>query len=157
MKTLIIEFDKQYREDFINLNKAWIEKYFDQKEEHDQETFENFENEILSNHGQVFFCLNEGKAIGTVAMFKYNDNCYELAKMAVKDEFQGYGISHLLIQACLNYAKKSKAGKIILFTNSILIQAINLYKKYGFIQVPVNQTKYKPSRVNIQMELIVAS
>ena len=50
-------------------------------------------------------------------------------------------------------ATELKAAKIILYSNTKLGPAIHLYRKYGFIEVPVISSDYK--RCNIKMELII--
>ena len=58
---------------------------------------------------------------------------------------------HLEKQA-IKKAKKLGAQKIILYSNTILAPAIELYRKLGFVEVPVDGP-YK--RSNIKMELKV--
>ena len=47
--------------------------------------------------------------------------------------------------------KKLRAAKLILYSNTQLKPAIHLYKKYGFIEVPLNSSEYQ--RSNIKMEI----
>ena len=46
MEIKIIGYNAQYKNDFIRLNKAWLEEYF-YVESHDLETFNNIENDII--------------------------------------------------------------------------------------------------------------
>ncbi len=150
MEIKIIGYNPQYKNDFIRLNKAWLEEYF-YVEPHDLETFSNIENDIIKKEGEIFFCLVNNEIAGTVAMIKVDDKTFELAKMAVDKKFQGMKLSNLLMEACIDFAKKNQAEKIFLLSNKKLAPAINLYKKFNFIEVPMGTTDY--ARADIQMEL----
>lgn len=150
MNTKIISYSPQHKEDFIRLNKAWLGKYF-YVEPHDLETFNHIESDIISNGGGIFFCQIEDKIVGTVAVIKVNDKLYELAKMAVDENYQGLKLSNLLMEASIDFVKKQNAEKLFLVSNRILKPALNLYLKYNFVEVPMDETDY--DRADIQMEL----
>jgi len=146
MEIKIIGYQSQYKNDFIKLNKAWLEEYF-YIEPHD----ENCEKDIIQNGGQIFFCLVNNEIAGTVAMIKVNNDLYELAKMAVDKKFQGMKLSNLLMEASIEFAKSNNAKKIFLLSSTKLTPALNLYRKYNFIETPLAPTDY--ARADIQMEL----
>ena len=150
MEIKIITYNSEYKNDFIRLNKAWLEEYF-YVEPHDIETFNNIEKDIIEHEGEIFFCLVNKEIVGTVAMIKVDNKTYELAKMAVDKKFQGMKLSNLLMKACIDFAKDKKAEKIFLVSNRKLSPAINLYRKYNFIETPLDLTDY--DRADIQMEL----
>ncbi len=150
MEIKIITYNSEYKNDFIRLNKAWLEEYF-YVEPHDIETFNNIEKDIIEHEGEIFFCLVDEEIAGTVAMIKVDNKTYELAKMAVDKKFQGMKLSNLLMKACIDFAKDKKAEKIFLVSNRKLSPAINLYRKYNFIETPLDPTDY--DRADIQMEL----
>ena len=150
MDIKIISYDSKYKSDFIRLNKAWLEEYFF-VEKHDIEVFDNIEEVILKPGGEIFFCLVDGHIVGTVAMQKVNDTKYELAKLAVDKKYQGQKLSNLLMDACIAFAEERKANTIMLMSSTKLDTALNLYRKYHFIEVPLGETDY--SRADIQMEL----
>jgi ribosomal protein S18 acetylase RimI-like enzyme len=146
----IITYNSKYKNDFITLNKAWLETYF-YIEKHDIEVFENIETIILQPGGEIFFCLVDGEVAGTVAMQKITESTFELAKLAVNQKFQGKKLSTLLMDACIAFAKEKKAKKIVLMSSTKLDIALHLYKKYGFVETPLAETDY--ARADIQMEL----
>lgn len=150
MEIKIITYNSEYKNDFIRLNKAWLEEYF-YVEPHDLETFNNIEKDIIEQEGEIFFCLVDEEIAGTVAMIKVDNKTYELAKMAVDKKFQGMKLSNLLMEACIDFAKNRKAEKIFLVSNTKLSPALNLYKKYNFIETRLDPTDY--DRADIQMEL----
>ena len=150
MAIKIISYNPKFKSDFIRLNKAWLEEYFF-VEKHDMEVFENIEEVILKPGGEIFFCLVDDEIAGTVAMQKINETTYELAKLAVDKKFQGQKLSNLLMDACIAFAKEKKASTIMLMSSTKLDTALNLYRKYHFVEVPLSETDY--SRADIQMEL----
>ena len=145
----IIEFNKQYSKQFFHLNKAWIEESW-HLEDSDKKDLLN-PDKIVYNGGQVFFALENQKAIGTVAMIKSSVDRFELAKMTVKDDFRGKGIANMLMDECLKFAKENKAKEIFLISNDSLKIARNLYNKYGFKEVDLDSKKY--DRGNVKMRL----
>jgi N-acetylglutamate synthase-like GNAT family acetyltransferase len=150
MKAEIVTYKPEYKDYFVALNKVWLEEYF-YIEPHDIEVFENTETVFIKTGGQIFFCLVENQVVGTVAMQKVNETTYEMAKLAVDKNFQGKNLSKLLVDACINFAKEKKATKIMLLSSTKLVTALNLYKKYNFIEVPLDNNDY--ARSDIQMEL----
>lgn len=150
MKPKIITYLPQYKQNFIDLNTAWLEEYFF-VEQHDKEVFENIEEIVLKPGGEIFSCLIDDEVAGTVAMQKVNDSVYEMAKLAVDKKFQGQKLGNLLVEACIDFAKSKKAEKIMLLSSTKLIPALNLYRKYNFIETPMDETDYH--RADIQMEL----
>jgi N-acetylglutamate synthase-like GNAT family acetyltransferase len=146
----IITYSPVYRQNFIDLNTEWLQKYFT-VEPHDQNVFDHLEDVILVPGGEIFFCLYDNKVVGTVAMERINGDTFELTKMAVTELHKGKGFSKLLMEGCISFARKKGIKKIILLSNRSLTPAITLYSKFGFKEVPLDPTDY--SRANIQMEL----
>ena len=145
----IVGFNKKYSEQFFMLNKAWIEESW-HLEDSDKKDLLN-PNKIVDNGGQIFFALQDHKAIGTVAMIRSSDDRFELAKMTVQDDFRGKGIANMLMDECLKFAKENKANEIFLISNDSLKIARNLYDKYGFKEVDLDSKKY--DRGNVKMRL----
>ena len=149
----IVEFDKRYAKDFARLNYEWISRDY-AIEKHDREICENPENYIVRRNGQVFFALVRGEVAGTVALLDMDEATYELGKMAVDGKFRGYNIGLKLMNACLEYSKRSGKKRIVLESNTKQMAAINLYKKVGFKEIPLDpNTQYR--RANIRMEKIL--
>ena len=72
--------------------------------------------------------------------------------MAVTSGFRGLKIGDKLMVACVEYSAKIGKKRIFLLSNTNLIPAINLYRKFGFEEIPLDpNTPYQ--RTNIQMEL----
>ena len=107
---------------------------------------------IINRGGQIFFASISDKIVGTVALIAVGDDSFELAKMAVTSEFRGLKIGDELMMACIEYSKKIGKKRIFLLSNTKLLPALNLYKKFNFKEIPLDpNTPYQ--RTDIQMEL----
>lgn len=148
----IIQYKSNHRKLFEHLNRTWLEKYFI-IEPLDEILLLQPEEHILKNGGCIFFVEHQGQIIGTVALIFVQNGVYELAKMAVDDAFQGLGAGKLLCNIANEKAKELKAEKLILFTNSKLQTAINIYHKFGFKDIPLEGKQY--TRADTKMELLL--
>ncbi len=148
----IIPFSEGLTIHFTRLNTDWLKKYF-VVEPVDHQMLGNPKEFFIDKGGFIFFAKLNGAIAGTFAMLKEPDNVYELSKMAVEEKYQGMKIGNRMMEYCIAKAKELNAVKIILYSNTKLGPAIHLYKKYGFIKVPVKSSLYK--RANIKMELVI--
>jgi len=149
----VVTFEPRFAKAFADLNYEWIGKYYT-IEHHDHEQLDSPQAAIIDLGGQIFFVLVGEEVAGTVAMIKMENNSFELAKMAVSPKFQGKKLGDLLMKACVNFAAEMNAERIILESNTKQAAAIGLYRKYGFIETPLNP-KSQFARANIRMELAI--
>lgn len=147
---VIVEFKAEYATDFMRLNIAWLNKYF-YVEEIDKMMLSDPFQHIISKGGLIFFAKDETTIAGTFALLKISDREYELAKMAVDEQFQGKKIGNRMLEYAIAKAKDLNAKKLSLYSNTVLEQAIHLYKKYGFTERSMEHSEY--ARSNIKMEL----
>ena len=150
MKLEIIPFNQKYAKDFYNLNIEWLEKYFF-VEKYDEKVLSNPRKYIVEAGGFIFFVKKEHKIIGTIALINQN-TFFELSKMAISPKHQGLKIGQQLMEYCIKFAKKQQWKSITLYSNRKLVPAINLYKKVGFIEVPLEKDVHY-ERANIKMML----
>lgn len=147
----IVPFEEQYAKHFKDLNVAWLEKFFE-VEPYDKELLENCQGLILDKGGFIFFGLVDKQVIGTLALIKLENGVYELVKMAVDEAFQGKGYGNELLRFIIHFSEKHHWDKLLLYSNTVLENSIHLYRKFGFLEIPMeNDTPYK--RGNIKMEL----
>ena len=90
--------------------------------------------------------------VGTVALKFVSETTYEFTKMAVTEKYQGLKIGRKLTEEAIKKATTLGATSIILYSNTTLETAIALYKKIGFVEIPLDGP-YK--RSNIKMELVL--
>ena len=150
----ILDYTDDLRELFERINTQWMHEFFSgdlSVENIDREIFKNPEEKILKNGGAIFFAKYKNKIVGTCALFKKSEREYYLGKMAVLKEYRKKGNGSALLRHAIETVKNKHGSFITLETNTILQDAINLYKKFGFYFVPVGKSKYK--KVNSKMKL----
>jgi GNAT superfamily N-acetyltransferase len=151
MKIEIIPYISEYQDDFKELNIEWLQQYF-VIEAYDEYQLSHPEEEIIDKGGYIFLAKEKEKTVGTVALMKETDRSFELTKMSVTKDSQGKGVSKLLMDACVKLAKEKKWDRLFLYSNTILVPAVQLYRRYGFREIPL-ETNSHYSRTNIKMEL----
>ena len=134
-KVEIVPFDVKYRDDWRFINQQWIEKLFIM-EEADIIQLSNPEKYILNKGGEIYFAMLDGKPVGAIALKYHSGTRFELSKMGVLPQAQGYGIGNILVRKVLKRYHARGGAELFLETNSSLTPAITLYKKMGFIEVP---------------------
>ena len=151
-KITIIPFKEEFSKHFRDLNIAWLEKYFFVKD-HDREVLENAKKYIINKGGYIFFALYNNKVVGTVALTNEKEG-YELSKMAVLPKYQGLKIGQLLMQHCIDFAISNRWDKLLLYSNTVLENAIYIYKKYGFKEVELEpDSPYLRSNIKMVLKL----
>ena len=147
----VVSFRPELAGDFRRLNLDWIERMF-AVEEPDRKVLDNPEQAIVAKGGMIFFALDGHAVVGTVAMIRYSELRYELAKMAVASGHQRRGVGELLGRACKEWAVEIGARTVFLETNSRLANAIRLYERLGFRHaVDPHPSDY--ARADVYMEL----
>jgi GNAT superfamily N-acetyltransferase len=146
----IIEYSPELQPYFERINKQWVEHYFS-LEPIDLLQLENPEETILDKGGAILFAKEGESIIGTVALSKSEEGIYEMIKMGVVPEYQGKKVGKMLGLAVLEKAKQLGANKVILYSNSKLGTALQLYKKLGFKELVPECGKY--NRCDVIMEL----
>ena len=150
----IIPFEEKYAAEFRKLNIEWLLEYF-QVEPYDEYQLAHPIQEIIDKGGYIFLAKDDEQIVGTAALMKETDVSFELTKMSVTKKSQGKGISKMLMDACLQLAKDKKWDRLFLYSNTKLVPAIQLYRRYGFKEIAL-ETNSHYSRTNIKMELKLA-
>lgn len=149
----IISYHEKYAKDFYNLNIEWLKTFF-YVEPFDEEVLSKPNTYIIGKGGHIFFALLNDEVVGTVALMPTNNpDVFELTKMAVSPKHRGYRIGQKLMQHCIDFARSDGLKGLMLYSNTILENAIYIYRKYGFIEIPVEENS-PYERSNIKMELI---
>lgn len=148
----ILDYTEENRSFIKSLNYEWLEKYFS-VEPTDVLQLEDPKKHILDKGGLIFYATYNDEIVGTSSLLLNTTHVYELGKMAITEAFQGRGIANVLMEHCIEKARSLRAVKLILYSNTKLTAAINLYKKYGFYEIPLLEQYYK--RSDIKMEKIL--
>jgi N-acetylglutamate synthase-like GNAT family acetyltransferase len=152
LKTVrVLDYREEHQPWFEKFNRDWIEKHF-WMEPVDFQVLQNPDEYIVKKGGSILMAQCENEMAGTVALKFVEPEIYEFTKMAVCEKFRGKKIGQALAIAAIERARELGAKKIILYSNTLLAPAIQLYRKIGFREIPVDGT-YK--RSNIKMELVL--
>ncbi|CAA9202933.1 GNAT family N-acetyltransferase [Flavobacterium collinsii] len=149
----IIPFSSDLKEHIKTLNIEWLQKYF-RVEERDEVVLSNPQEEIIDKGGLIFYARYKGEIIGTVSLMKMNNETFELSKMAVSNKAQGLGVGNKLLEHCMTVAENNNIKKLFLYSNRILLPALHLYEKFGFVEAPLENVSYE--RADIKMEKILS-
>jgi|TARA_B110000914_G_scaffold226198_1_gene249722 DNA-binding MarR family transcriptional regulator/GNAT superfamily N-acetyltransferase len=136
----ITPYRAEFKTSFELLNRRWIEASF-QVEDRDQAVFDDPEAKIITPGGAIFFAVTgRGHVVGACALLRQNARRAELAKMAVQEQFQQFGIGRRLGQAVIDFAEAAGFDDIVLESNRRLKPALSLYRALGFIEGPAPAT-----------------
>ena len=148
----IVSYHEKYAQLFHDLNIDWLEKYF-YVEEHDKEVLENPKSYIIDSNGFIFFAKYDDKIVGTVALMNEPEG-YELSKMAVLPVYQGLKIGQKLMTHCIQFAKEKNWTALLIYSNTKLAPAINLYRKNGFVEIPIDKNNpYKRGNIKLILKM----
>ena len=148
----IVPYDRRYKNDFIEMNRAWISEMF-RLEPMDEEELAHIDDAIAEG-AEIFFALDEDGGVMACCMIAPRGGGeWEMLKFAAKGLYTGTGAGGACLSACIDYAREQRAEKIILVSNTKCVQAIHLYRKYGFTEVPVDKEKFPFERGNIAFEM----
>lgn len=147
----IISYQPQYAKNFRDLNIEWLETFF-WVEPHDEEVLGNPEKYIIGPGGHIFFVKENEDVLATVAFMKMKEGVYELTKMAVTPAARGKKIGQKLMQHVLDFARKQNWDSLIIYSNRKLENAIHIYRKYGFREIPIEENN-PYARGDIKMRL----
>jgi len=142
-----------HRERFGALNREWLTKYF-YVEPHDEAMFADPETIVLGKgkDGTILFAEAEGNIVGTGGLLRLRDGSFELVRMAVTEDYQGCGIGEQILAALLERVRAKGVKKVFIVSNTLLENAIRLYRRHGFKDSAENRhTHY--ARGNITLEL----
>lgn len=147
----ILPWSDRFREDFVRLSTLWIEQYF-VLEKADREQLADPYGSCVEGGGEIFSAVDTatGKVAGVCALvFHAPEQRWELSKLCVDPAFRGLGIGGRLVEAVIASAGEKKAKRLFLVSNRILAPAIALYRKHGFVEIPLGSCEY--GRADIQM------
>ncbi len=145
-------FHRHDAEAFRRLNEHWISKFFT-LEEPDRIMLADPLGKIVSPGGAIFVATAGNQVIGTCALIAEHDGIFEVAKMAVSEDWQGRGVGRKLLMFAIQEAKELGVKRLRLETNSTLKSAIHLYEAVGFRHVPAHESPFVRADVFMEMDL----
>lgn len=128
----IVNFRPEHAQAFHDINLGWIEEMFE-PEPVDLEVLKNPQEHILDHGGHILIALLDGRPVGAGALMCTGPSRYELTKMGVLPEAQGYKIGSRLLEALVEKAREFGAQDLYLLTSRKCQAAVHLYERFGFV------------------------
>lgn len=138
---------------FRELNEAWIRKHFGM-EQSDSIALNDPQGHILQPGGHIFIAAIGEDVVGCCALIPHGPGAFEVAKMAVAEQYRGRGIGRQVLEYTVAQAKVLGAKSLYLESNSKLSNAVHLYESVGFRHLSSEERKPSPYvRANVFMEM----
>lgn len=104
------------------------------------ETFEALVAEILAEfinnfnpeRERCFIAEMNGEIVGSIFVVNEDETVAKLRLLLVEETARGMGLGSRLVQECINFARRAGYQKMVLWTNSVLVEARHIYGKAGF-------------------------
>lgn len=145
----VIPYSTDLKDAIKILNYEWLNRYF-KIEPKDERVLSNPQGEIIDKGGLIFYAKYNNQVVGTVSLLKIEEGVFELTKMAVTNSVQGLGVGTILLSHIDTVIVSEKIKKLILYSNRMLHPALHLYRKFGFMEVLLEDGVY--DRADIKME-----
>jgi DNA-binding MarR family transcriptional regulator/GNAT superfamily N-acetyltransferase len=111
------------------------------------ETYEALAAEILAgfvkhhdpNTERSWIAERDGEVVGSVFVMRGSDTIAKLRLLYVEPSARGLGLGRKLVDACIDFSRKTGYRTLTLWTNDVLIPARRIYQAAGFICVSKEQ------------------
>ena len=148
----IVAFEPYHATAFRDLNLEWIEEYFE-VEELDRKHLGLPRESFIDAGGAIFMAELNGSPVGCCGLLRHDDGVYEISKMAIRRGDRGGGIGSMLLDAVIAHARRIGAKRLEIISSTRLAPAIHLYKKKGFVEVPLASDAYARGNIALELEL----
>lgn len=147
----IVAYEPKYKDDFIEMNRAWIFALF-KIEDEDERELNNIES-YIEKGGEIFFAIDDDGTIMACCMVApRGDGDWEIMKFTAKKEFAGKGAGSACFRACLDYAKERGVKKTVIVTSHKCSEAVHIYRKFGFQEIPLDRKRFAFERADLVLE-----
>lgn len=120
-------------------------------------SFQDFENELAlidrqyhTPHGALLLAFDEEAAVGCAGVRRIDAQMAELKRMYVQDAYRGYRIGVHLLERSIQVAKQLGYEKMRLDTLKNMTRAQELYRSFGFYEIPAY--RFNPLEGTMYME-----
>ena len=105
----------------------------------------------LDDIHNVIVAYDDDIPVGSVSFKKYDDECAEVKRVFVKEEYRNKGIANELMELLENTAREQGYRYLILESGAPLVAAMALYRKIGY-KVIQNYGQYRDMPDSICMK-----
>ncbi|HST92804.1 MAG TPA: GNAT family N-acetyltransferase [Brevundimonas sp.] len=149
----IIPFSPGHAPAWAALNRAWLAEGGFAIEAKDRVVIDDPQAAILDAGGRIFIAERNGDVVGCCALMAMEDGGFEVAKMTVSPSARGLGLGRRLLEACETAARAAGAPRLYLETSSKLGPAGQLYRSFGFVDLPPRASPYVRADVFMEKRL----
>ena len=108
----------------------------------------------LDDIHNVIVAYDDDIPVGSVSFKKYDDECAEVKRVFVKEEYRNKGIANELMELLENTAREQGYRYLILGSGAPLVAAMALYRKIGYKVIPnYGQYREMPNSICMKKEL----
>jgi putative acetyltransferase len=99
------------------------------------------------SRGGAFYVYedSEGAVVGSTGLYPMEEKTCELRKMYLHPEMRGLGLGKKLLEFSLDEARNRGFRRVVLETASVLQEAVQLYRDYGF-------REYEPPHISCRCD-----
>ncbi|WP_125143943.1 GNAT family N-acetyltransferase [Clostridium transplantifaecale] len=123
-------------------------------------TFQNLDEELndikakyTDHDGKLLAAFEDGKAIGCIALRRFDENRCEMKRLFVKPEYRGRRAGQALVEEIIKNARNMGYHSMLLDTVTPLQSAVKLYHIYGFREIPAYYENPMPDAIFMELKL----
>ncbi len=121
--------------------------------QHYDAEFQCLESKYGPPEGRLYLARADGQSAGCIALRKLDQDTCELKRLYVRPAFRGQGIASALVRRLLVDARAIGYRRMRLDTLPFLREAIALYRKLGFTDIPCYNDSPMAETIYLQLEL----
>ncbi|HZT98226.1 MAG TPA: helix-turn-helix domain-containing GNAT family N-acetyltransferase [Ktedonobacteraceae bacterium] len=92
----------------------------------------DFINNYNPDRERCWIAEMDGEIVGSVFVVQSSETVAKLRLLLVEPKARGLGLGTRLVEECIRFARRRGYQKLMLWTNSVLLEARHIYKKCGF-------------------------
>lgn len=92
----------------------------------------DFVNNFRPAKERCWIAEMDGEMVGCVFVVQRSDKVGKLRLLLVEPRARGMGLGSRLVEECIRFGRRCGYQKLMLWTNSVLLEARHIYKKAGF-------------------------
>ena len=127
----VIQYEQEFREDFLDLYSEWEKEYFGEREKRHEDSFEDPE-EVLKSGAAVFLAIGEGKADAFCIAGPSEGDAWEICGLFTAGQMRNKGAGKAVFDAAMEHAAGSGAKKLIIRCAGGRKEALHIFEGSGF-------------------------